>query len=160
MSGETELTSAYTSKVADDLERNVEERARIRGEIDRLTAELEALDHDHVVLLHLQEALRSAVPASDQVVPRQKSGKGERGSGAARPTLVELIRAHLAASGSPCSAREVTTALSARHSDRHVQTTVVRTSLESLVARGEAQRTKQGSSVFYTSVSPREESER
>ncbi|MFD8206882.1 hypothetical protein ACFV2S_10805 [Streptomyces sp. NPDC059695] len=160
MSGETELTSAYTSKVAGDLERNVEERERIRGEIDRLTAELEALDHDHAVLLNLQKALQSAVPTPDGEVPRQRSGKDGQSSGTGRPTLVELIRAYLAASGSPCSAREVTTALSAQHSDRHVQTTVVRTSLESLVARGEAQRAKQGSSVFYTSTSPREESER
>ncbi|MEU6167047.1 hypothetical protein [Streptomyces tanashiensis] len=154
MSGETELTSAYSSKVASDLERNVEERERIRGEVARLTAELDALDHDHAVLLNLQKALRSGASTPDREVPRQKSVKGGKSSGTGRPTLVELIRGYLAASSTPCSAREVTTALSAQHRDRHVQTTVVRTSLESLVAKGEAHRNKQGSSVFYTLTTP------
>ncbi|MFC9589911.1 hypothetical protein [Streptomyces sp. NPDC056944] len=160
MSGETELTSAYSSKVASDLERNVEERERIREEVARLTAELDALNHDHAVLLNLQKALQSGAPTSDRDVPRQKSGNGTRSSGAGRPTLVELIRNYLAASSTPCSAREVTTALSAQNRDRHVQTTVVRTSLESLVARGEAHRSKQGSSVFYTLATPGEGVER
>ncbi|MFJ6868671.1 hypothetical protein ACIQRS_31505 [Streptomyces termitum] len=157
MPGETELTSAYSSKVASDLERNLEEQERIRGEVTRLTAELDALMHDHAVLLNLQKALRSEAPLSAPDLPRQrtgKSGKGRRSSAAGRPTLVELIRHHLAASSTPCSASEVTTALSEQHRDRHIQTTVVRTSLENLVARGEAHRTKQGSSVFYTPAAP------
>ncbi|MEV7991868.1 hypothetical protein AB0O67_08115 [Streptomyces sp. NPDC086077] len=66
------------------------------------------------------------------------------------PTLVELVRAHLEAQGEPRSAAEVTTALGEQHPERSVKTTVVRTTLEGLVARNQAQRSKQGSSVFYT----------
>ncbi|WP_329284980.1 BlaI/MecI/CopY family transcriptional regulator [Streptomyces sp. NBC_00691] len=154
MPGETELTSAYSSKVADDLQRNVAEQERIRGEVARLTAELDELMHDHGVLLSLQQALRTGAPESGRPVPRQNAGKGGRNSGAGKATLVELIRHHLAASDAPCSASDVTTALAERHRDRHIQTTVVRTSLENLVAKGHAHRTKQGSSVFYTATVP------
>jgi hypothetical protein len=71
---------------------------------------------------------------------------------AARPTLVELIRRHLTEQSEPRSAAEVSAALSQAHPDRRVTTNVVRTTLEGLVAKGHAHRTKQGSSVFYTSA--------
>ncbi|MFE7582730.1 hypothetical protein ACFU5Y_14405 [Streptomyces gardneri] len=157
MPGETELTSAYSSKVADDLQRNVAEQERIRGEVARLTAELDELMHDHGVLLSLQQALQTGAPASGREAPRQKAGNGRRSgksSGAAKATLVELIRNHLAASSTPCSASDVTTALSEQHRDRRIQTTVVRTSLENLVGKGYAHRAKEGSSVFYTAATP------
>ncbi|MEV7280403.1 BlaI/MecI/CopY family transcriptional regulator [Streptomyces sp. NPDC093111] len=157
MPGETELTSAYSSKVADDLEHNVAEQERIRAELARLTAELDGLMHDHGVLLNLQQALQAGSQASGRPLPRQKNGKGGKdgkGSGAGKVTLVELIRHHLAASSAPCSASEVTTTLSEQHRDRRIQTTVVRTSLENLVAKGHAHRTKQGSSVLYTAAVP------
>lgn len=159
MPGETELTSAYSSKVADDLQHNVTEQERIRGEVARLTAELDELMHDHGVLLNLQQALQAGAAESGGQVPRQKAGKAgraDRNSAAGKPTLVELIRHHLAASSAPCSASEVTTVLAEQHRDRHIQTTVVRTSLENLVAKGRAHRTKQGSSVFYTAATPAE----
>jgi hypothetical protein len=70
---------------------------------------------------------------------------------AAKPTLVELVRSHLAEQNEPRSAAEVTSALGKSHPERGIKTTVVRTALEGLVARNLAQRTKQGSSVFYTS---------
>ncbi|MCN9243429.1 hypothetical protein NGF19_22020 [Streptomyces sp. RY43-2] len=68
-----------------------------------------------------------------------------------QPTLVELVRRHLAEQSEPRSAAEVATALGQAHPDRGVKTTVVRTTLEGLVARNQAQRSKQGTSVFYTS---------
>jgi hypothetical protein len=71
-------------------------------------------------------------------------------SKSASPTLVELVRAHLAEQGEPRSAAEVSTALGQAHADRSFKTTVVRNTLENLVAKGQAQRSKQGSSVFYT----------
>ncbi|NED05299.1 hypothetical protein G3I55_26980, partial [Streptomyces sp. SID6648] len=61
----------------------------------------------------------------------------------ARPTLVELVREHLAGQREPRSAAEVATALGEAHTGRTVKTTVVRTTLEGLVARNQAQRTKQ-----------------
>lgn len=70
----------------------------------------------------------------------------------AKPTLVELIRGHLTEQNEPRSAAEVATALGQTHPDRSIKTTVVRTTLEGLVAKSQAQRTKQGSSVFYTAA--------
>ncbi|MFG2356326.1 hypothetical protein [Streptomyces sp. NPDC048521] len=71
---------------------------------------------------------------------------------AAQPTLIDLVRGHLEEQGEPRSAAEVAEALGKSHPDRGIQTKVVRTTLENLVARSGAQRTKQGSSVFYTVV--------
>ena len=68
----------------------------------------------------------------------------------AQPTLVELVRGHLTEQSEPRSAAEVAEALGRAHPDREIQTKVVRTTLENLVARNGAQRSKQGSSVFYT----------
>lgn len=67
------------------------------------------------------------------------------------PTLVDLVREHLAGQREPRSAAEICTALGRQYPERTIKTTVVRTALEGLVARNQAQRTKQGSSVFYTS---------
>jgi hypothetical protein len=69
-----------------------------------------------------------------------------------QPTLVELVRRHLAEQREPRSAAEITTALAQAHPDRGIKNTVVRTTLEGLVARNHAQRTKQGTSVFYTAT--------
>ncbi|MFF1716989.1 hypothetical protein [Streptomyces sp. NPDC058268] len=68
------------------------------------------------------------------------------------PTLVELIDSHLSKQSEPRSAAEITTALTQDRPDRTIKTTVVRTTVEGLVAKGRAQRTKQGSSVFYTAA--------
>ncbi|MGW1598717.1 hypothetical protein [Streptomyces sp. NPDC002343] len=70
----------------------------------------------------------------------------------AQPTLVELVRRYLAEQKEPRSAAEVAEALGRAHPERAVQTKVVRTTLENLVARNGAHRSKQGSSVFYTVV--------
>ncbi|MGC0344379.1 hypothetical protein [Streptomyces sp. SLBN-8D4] len=69
-----------------------------------------------------------------------------------KSTLVELIRGHLTKQSEPRSAAEITTTLGQAHPDRDIKTTVVRTTLEGLVAKSQAQRTKQGSSVFYTAA--------
>ncbi|MFI8092228.1 hypothetical protein ACIF9R_28550 [Streptomyces sp. NPDC086080] len=66
------------------------------------------------------------------------------------PKLVELVRLHLSERSEPRSAAEVADALGKAHPERTIRTTVVRSTLEGLVARNQAQRTKQGSSVFYT----------
>ncbi|WP_329333601.1 hypothetical protein OG252_03510 [Streptomyces sp. NBC_01352] len=66
------------------------------------------------------------------------------------PTLVELVRRHLAEQSEPRSAAEIATTLGQTHPDRNIKTTVVRTTVEGLVARNQAQRSKQGASVYYT----------
>ncbi|MFF4055324.1 hypothetical protein ACFYZ8_06985 [Streptomyces sp. NPDC001668] len=131
----------------------------------------------------------SPAPASDAAVPapRKKSPAADKRAGSRKstapagkqtgkkaaaktstaqpgPTLVELVREHLAQQREPRSAAEISTALGGQHPERTIKTTVVRTTLEGLVARNQAQRTKQGSSVFYTTpdagepAAPREDS--
>ncbi|MFJ1651282.1 hypothetical protein ACIOC2_07600 [Streptomyces sp. NPDC088337] len=68
----------------------------------------------------------------------------------AQPTLADLVRRHLTEQSEPRSAAEVATTLGEAHPDRGIKTNVVRTTLENLVARSQAQRSKQGTSVFYT----------
>ncbi|SHM87147.1 hypothetical protein [Actinacidiphila paucisporea] len=68
------------------------------------------------------------------------------------PTLVELVVADLTGHSEPRSAAEVTTALAGAHPDRKIQTTVVRNTLEALVAKGQSLRSKQGRSVYYSAT--------
>ncbi|MFD9119838.1 hypothetical protein ACFU6M_32960 [Streptomyces bottropensis] len=75
-----------------------------------------------------------------------------------QPTLVELIRRHLTEQSEPRSAAEVAAALTQAHPDRRIQTNVVRTTLEGLVAKSNAQRSRQGSSVYYTAPDAPEQS--
>ena len=186
----TELTSQYAAQVTSDLERNAKEQERISAEITALQEQLAALQHDHSVLMQVQQVLGlspapvqptagsdgAAVPA-----PRKKAsaepGAGKRtrakkaavtqgatsskksaakkprnkaaAAKAAQPTLVELVRSHLTEQSEPRSAAEVASALGQAYSERGIKATVVRTTLEGLVAKNQAQRTKQGSSVFY-----------
>lgn len=69
-------------------------------------------------------------------------------------TLRDLIRDDLTQHAEPRSAAEVTAALTQALPDREVKATVVRSTLESLVAKGEAHRTKQQRSVFYSVAAP------
>ncbi|MBO3681666.1 hypothetical protein J5X86_42870 [Streptomyces sp. NEAU-YJ-81] len=78
----------------------------------------------------------------------------KRARKAGAPTLRDLIRDDLAQRGEPRSAIEVTAALTQAISDREIKATVVRSTLESLVAKGEAHRTKQKRSVFYSTAAP------
>ncbi|MFG3060465.1 hypothetical protein ACGFYM_18000 [Streptomyces sp. NPDC048231] len=93
-------------------------------------------------------AAKSAPKAAAKSAPKA-AGKAETAK-AALPTLVELIRRHLSEQSEPRSAAEVSTALDQAHPERGIKTTVVRTTLENLVARTQAHRSKQGSSVYYT----------
>jgi hypothetical protein len=195
------LASQYVSQVTKDLEENVREQERVTAEIAALQERLAALQHDHAILLNMQQALGIAAPAPAPTpvvpAPRGKSGGARRADTkkpgpkkpaakkpaarkpAARkpaakkapakpaqpepaqpaqqqpaqptqPTLVELVRRYLTEQNEPRSAAEVAEALGRTYPERAVQTKVVRTTLENLVARNGAHRSKQGSSVFYT----------
>ncbi|KUN09568.1 hypothetical protein AQI95_04415 [Streptomyces yokosukanensis] len=191
----TELASQYVSQVTNDLERNVKEQERITDEIGSLQEQLARLQHDHTILVSMQEALgvvtpvgvpaaaeapvvpaprkQSTTPSTTRRAPKKaateqpEAGKrtakkaavakpaAKKATGqVAQPTLVELVRRHLAGQQEPRSAAEVTEALGKAHPDREIQTKVIRTTLENLVARNSAQRSKQGSSVFYTLATP------
>lgn len=186
----TELTSQYSAQVAGDLEHNTKEQERIGAEIEALQEQLGALQHDHSVLLGMQQALGGAslarpdttaapsVPEQASSEPKPAKAKKAVAAGAkktaskkaaakktaakassvkaattaASPTLVELIRTHVEQQSEPRSAAEISSALGQAHPDRNIKTTVVRTTLEGLVAKSHAHRTKQGSSVFYTAA--------
>ncbi|TCR15979.1 hypothetical protein [Streptomyces sp. BK205] len=178
MSETTELTSQYSAQVASDLERNLKEQENLSGEIEALQARLASVQHDHTVLVNLQQALgvpaSAAAPAAESAAsvpaarkkttgtsgpakksaaPRKRSGKTAAKASvtsSASPTLVDLVREHLTGQSEPRSAAEITTALEQLYPERTVKTTVVRTTLEGLVAKSQAQRTKQGKSVYYT----------
>ncbi|WP_030560043.1 hypothetical protein [Streptomyces aureocirculatus] len=93
-----------------------------------------------------------AAPAKAAAKPAAAKATAAKATPAktAEPTLVDLVRGHLAAQSEPRSAAEVATDLGKAHPERGIKTTVVRTTLENLVAKNRAQRTKQGTSVFYT----------
>ncbi|GAB7106624.1 hypothetical protein JCM4814A_49380 [Streptomyces phaeofaciens JCM 4814] len=196
----SELTSQYSSQVANDLERNLKEQQRLTDEIEALQEQLTALGNDHAVLVNIRQALGVtaadavepaaepvaepvAAPAAEPVAavpaPRKKAATtaksakqtkarkttatpAKRTAGksaakasaapAAQRTLVELVREHLVGQSEPRSAAEITATLEQQHPERAVKTTVVRTTLEGLVAKNQAQRTKQGTSVFYTTT--------
>ena len=92
------------------------------------------------------EAVRKPASKNSEAATKETAAKGTR------PTLVELIRRHLADQREPRSAAEIATALGQAHPERTIKTTVVRTTVEGLVAKSRAQRTKQGSSVYYTTT--------
>ncbi len=243
----TDLTSQYTAQVANDLERNVKEQERVTAEIAALQEQLTVLQHDHTILVNMQQALglasapaglapvqdptdasdaeaapggatvpaprgrsgsgpgdqkpkrtkrqaarttparpaRKSAPASAER-PKSRAGKAQpsrskavkeqaseertveeqtvetqsakaQGGRTDGPKLVELVRAHLDGQSEPRSAAEVAAALGEAHPERTFRTTVVRNTLEGLVARNRAQRTKQGTSVFYTAPDTAEE---
>jgi cell division septum initiation protein DivIVA len=181
----TELASQYIALVTGDLEANVKEQERINAEIASLQERLASLQHDHSVLVNMQQALgistaptlpaaepeSAAVPAprrkkatttpggkqkarTSAAAPRKQAAgkpaaKATGTSKAAQPTLVELIRRHLTQQKEPRSAAEISAALGQAHPDRDVAAKVVRVTLEGLVAKSQAERTKQGRSVFY-----------
>lgn len=84
-------------------------------------------------------------PAVKKAAARKAAPKPDQ------PSLVSLVREHLAGRSEPRSAAEVAQSLGEQYPERGIKTTVVRTTLEGLVAKNQAQRSKQGSSVFYTS---------
>jgi predicted transcriptional regulator len=79
--------------------------------------------------------------------PAPSPAKEPKAAGA--PTLRDLVLDHLGGQSEPRSAAEVTTGLAEAHPDRTFQGTVVRNTLEALVAKGHVQRNKQQKSVFY-----------
>ncbi|MFI1168862.1 hypothetical protein ACH4UM_36215 [Streptomyces sp. NPDC020801] len=99
-------------------------------------------------------AAKKSAASSRKPVAKKDSAEKPAGSAtrsqAGRPTLVELVRGLLAAQREPRSAAELAAALGQQRPEHPVKTTVVRNTLEGLVAKNQAQRTKQGSSVFYT----------
>ncbi|CAL9337766.1 hypothetical protein SUDANB1_00197 [Streptomyces sp. enrichment culture] len=89
-------------------------------------------------------------PAVAKPAAKKPAAKSTDSTKAPEPTLVELIRRHLAEQKEPRSAAEISTALGDAHPHRGIAAKVVRVTLEGLVAKSQAERSKQGRSVFYT----------
>lgn len=186
----TELTSQYVTQVTNDLERNMKEQERLNAEIASLQEQLAAVQHDHTVLVNVQQALgvttapaqsmaeakstavpsprrktsptrggkqkaRKSTAAAEKTAPKKTAAKPADTAKEARPTLVELIRRHLLQLKEPRSAAEISAALGQAHPERQIAAKVVRITLEGLVAKSQAERTKQGRSVFYTAPAPK-----
>lgn len=86
---------------------------------------------------------KATTPASKRATPLAKG-----------PTWGKLIEEYLGAQKEPRSAAEITAALAQAQPKRMIKSTVVRTTVEGLVAKNRVERTKQGSSVFYTVAAP------
>ncbi|MGA5900351.1 hypothetical protein [Streptomyces venetus] len=88
--------------------------------------------------------------SSAKTASTAKTASAAKTAKATQPTLVELIRRHLAEQKEPRSAAEISAALGQAHPGRDITAKVVRVTLEGLVAKSQAERSKQGRSVFYT----------
>ncbi|MFI2471346.1 hypothetical protein ACH475_34060 [Streptomyces globisporus] len=172
------VTDEYAQRVTKDLSENRGEQERVRAEVARLQSELAALEESEVLLTKMQEVLGgapksltkkkakskvAAVPAArfNSETPTVKGRKSGRKAGIQKkasprkpgePTWLDRTTVYLAAQSEPKSAAEVTSALADAHPERTVPAAVVRNALEQGVAQGRVERSKQGRSVFYTSI--------
>ncbi|MFB7740120.1 hypothetical protein ACFC08_38555 [Streptomyces sp. NPDC056112] len=73
------LATQYAAQVATDLENNLKEQERISGDITALQEQLATLQHEHAVLVNVQQAL--GVEVVPHVRPKLSSWSvRERGS--------------------------------------------------------------------------------
>ncbi|MFE3607262.1 hypothetical protein [Streptomyces goshikiensis] len=91
-----------------------------------------------------------ATPA--KATPAKATAKKADTPGETRAPLTGLIHQHLSAQKEPKTAGEITQALAAAHPERLLNGNLVRTTTERLVARALVERSKQGSTVYYTAV--------
>ncbi|MFG1812040.1 hypothetical protein [Streptomyces sp. NPDC049040] len=188
MAHNADLKSQYLAQIQADLERTTKEKERVAADLAALQEQLAGLEHDHALLVGVQQALAGTSSAAEQDArpaagapaevpqtavpgprtptsaprkPRQATRKTDAAAGrlgaaksdpAHTPTLVELVVAELTGHNEPRSAAEIATALAQTHPGRKIQTTVVRNTLEALVAKGQTLRSKQGRSVFYSTA--------
>ncbi|MGW7514557.1 hypothetical protein ACWGJ2_03060 [Streptomyces sp. NPDC054796] len=96
----------------------------------------------------------STAGAAGKKKPGAAKSRATSARSAGQPTLRELVAGHLSGLSEPRSAAEITTALTQAHPERKFGTTVVRNTLEALVAKGQADRSKQNKSVFYSATTP------
>jgi len=123
------------------------------------TAATPAVPHQASAERKQSKPKKAAAMSAKKTAPKKTAAKASSANAsktAARPTLVDLIRSHLEQQSEPRSAAEISAALTQAHPDRSIKTTVVRTTVENLVAKSHAHRTKQGSSVFYTAAATAE----
>ncbi|GHI03483.1 hypothetical protein AQI88_00300 [Streptomyces cellostaticus] len=106
--------------------------------------------------VHRGRAKKSTAAAKTAPAARstQSAKQGKDGTDQG-PTLRDLVVTHLSHEGEPRSAIDVADALSKAHPERGIKITVVRSTLEAMVAKGHVRRSKRGKSVFYTADAAR-----
>ncbi|MEV5493503.1 hypothetical protein AB0L47_36990 [Streptomyces bobili] len=166
---EDDLATEYVARVERDLADNAEEQERVTGEIESLGRRLETLRRNRAVLMDVKAALSAqngtTTPASRPSANSPAGvhtgaggpSTGRDGGGKPKPTLVDLVCGQLSGQPEPRSAGDVSADIVKAHPDRQVKITVVRATLESLVAQGRVRRSKRGRSVFYASATQPEE---
>lgn len=167
-----DLVSQYIARVEQDLAHNAEEQGRIGQEMEVLQQRLDALQRDRGVLLGVRQVLggqgTDQALRSTSAAASEETAHGEQADASGKPgipqthqahkisklTLVDVVCGHLAGQSEPRSAAEVSADIAQAHPDRRVKATVVRSTLEALVAQGRVKRTKQGRSIFYSASAP------
>ncbi|MER5452679.1 hypothetical protein ABT065_44915 [Streptomyces sp. NPDC002764] len=109
-------------------------------------------------------ASKQARAAKSSAPARKRAAKKTAVASPAAPSpstkLVDLVRQHLTELHEPRSAAEIAASLEQQHPEREFKAKIVRLTLEGLVAKNQAQRTKQGRSVFYTTPETAEAAQR
>lgn len=171
------LKSQYAQKISSDLQKNMAEQERIRKELDSLQESLSGLEKDHELLVGMQTALgdSAAVPgpggakkaaakkttggAASAKSPSAKKSAGLKPAAGATshagekaPSIVNLSYQYLSEQSEPRTVGEIAEALIAAHPSRKINKNNVRTAAEGLVARSRAERSIQGSTVYYTAI--------
>lgn len=166
------LGDVYADRIRADLDRVDAEIAEMRSKLDRLAADrawlTELLDRlpapspspgvpsaaDPPAAMPVSPEVPAARVAAEPVASSSgpaSSSAPRRRRGTGGPTLVERVVRYLEGRTEPTSVLEVTRLLNNEDDrDRTVSTVVVRNTLEALVARGIADRSKDGRSVHYT----------
>jgi chromosome segregation and condensation protein ScpB len=147
MADDATFRAQYLSKVETDLKRITLDQTRLLTQIEELRQQWAELEHDRGALMEVQRTL-SGQPARPQGGAEGVAAAGER------LTLRDLVEAHLCSLREPVAAAEVAGVLAREHPDRSVQIAVVRNTLEGLVAKGLAVRSKDRRLVFYRAVAP------
>lgn len=127
-------------------------RARTAKKAGRTTAAAKA--PEKTAAKASEKAPRKAAAKRAEKAPLKTAAKGraKQASRNGAPTLRDLVSDQLVQQQEPRSAAEVTTALAQAYPQRNAGATVVRNTLEALVAKGQALRSKQQNSVFYTAA--------
>ncbi|MEU1375471.1 hypothetical protein ABZ442_17680 [Streptomyces triculaminicus] len=168
------LTDQYTAQVTADIERVTQEREQVLTEISELQQRLKTLEADHQQLLKLRATLTGEPTAMAPLSPGGTDGRNvgaevpqprspqsaaqaqarHRGTTAGRgeATWGEIILAYLAGQQGPQPVADIADGVSSAHPARTVKATVVRNTLEALVAQGKVQRRKQARSVAYSAA--------
>lgn len=156
MADDVTFREQYLSKIETDLKSIDLQRNRVRTQIETLERELAELDHDRNALVHMQQTLAVQHAVGSPVPAVQTPAEDDGGVVAAdsRLTLRDLIKDYLGSLRKPAAAAEVADAMARLYPQRRVQIPVVRNTLEGLVAKGLAVRSKQDRLVFYRASAP------